>query len=148
MTSSSALTGAVQLPDGSPVRGRGLRSPAPTGPRPEFGLYLGSARLRREHDHLLTWPHEWIDWPDFLLPRDRDDAIAKIRALHERASAGLAVEVACGGGVGRTGTVVACLAVLSGLPSREAVGWARANHHRRAVETPWQRRWVEKFPAA
>jgi hypothetical protein len=145
---TSALTGAITLPDGSPVRGRGLRNPVPAGPLPEFGLYLGSARLRRGHDHLLTWPHEWIDWPDFLLPRDRDDAIAKIRALHERANAGEAVEVACGGGVGRTGTVVACLAVLSGVPSREAVGWTRANHHHRAVETPWQRRWVQNFPTA
>ena len=50
------------------------------------------------------------------------------------------------GGVGRTGTVIACLAVLTGLSPADAVAWARANYHRRAVETPWQRRWVTRFP--
>ena len=58
------------------------------------------------HDAGLTWPHEWVEWPDFLLPRDRQDAVARIRAVHEQARAGHAVEVACGGGVGRTGTVM------------------------------------------
>jgi protein-tyrosine phosphatase len=115
---------------------------APEGPPPDFGLYLGS----RRHRTAPPWPHEWIDWPDFLLPRDRDHAIGQIRALHERARAGERVEVACGGGIGRTGTVIACLAVLSGLSPADAVVWARANHHRRAVETPWQRRWVSRFP--
>lgn len=140
------LEGAIRLPDGRWVRGRGLRNPLPGGAVPGFGLYLGSGRLRRRHEDGLRWPHEWIDWPDFLLPRDRDLAIRRIGALHERAGAGEAVEVACGGGVGRTGTVVACLAVLSGLDPADAVAWTRAHHHPRAVETPWQRRWVVAFP--
>ena len=55
------------------------------------------------------------------------------------------VEVACGGGVGRTGTVLACLAVLDGLSPDEAVAWVGAHHHRRAVETRGQRRWVAQF---
>ncbi|MEU6034949.1 protein-tyrosine phosphatase family protein [Actinomadura sp. NPDC047616] len=140
------LHGAIRLPDGTWIRGRGLRHPAPDGPPPDFGLYLGTSRLRRRHEDLLTWPSHWIDWPDFLLPRDRDDAVRRIRALHERARAGEAVEVACGGGVGRTGTVIACLAVLAGLPPSDAVPWTREHHHPRAVETPWQRRWVTRFP--
>ncbi|WP_242883614.1 protein-tyrosine phosphatase family protein [Actinomadura litoris] len=143
----SALTGALRLPDGSWVRGRGLRDPAPDGPPPDFGLYLGSGRLRRRHEDALSWPHEWIEWPDFLLPRDSELAVRRVRDLHERARSGDAVEVACGGGVGRTGTVIACLAVLSGLPPEEAVAWTREHHHRRAVETPWQRRWIARFPA-
>ncbi|MBT2206581.1 MULTISPECIES: protein-tyrosine phosphatase family protein [Actinomadura] len=143
----SALTGALRLPDGSWVRGRGLRDPAPDGPPPDFGLYLGSGRLRRRHEDALNWPHEWIEWPDFLLPRDSELAVRRVRDLHGRARSGDAVEVACGGGVGRTGTVIACLAVLSGLPPQEAVAWTREHHHRRAVETPWQRRWVARFPA-
>lgn len=142
----SRLDGAIRLPDDSWVRGRGLRHPPPGGPRPGFGLYLGSARLRRRHDAALSWPHTWIDWPDFGVPRDRQRAVREIRALHDRARAGTPVEVACGGGVGRTGTVIACLAVLSGLAPSDAVAWTRANHHRRAVETPWQRRWVARFP--
>ena len=141
------LTGSLRLPDGAQVRGRGLRNPAPDGPAPDFGLYLGTPKLRRRHEAELSWPSTWIEWPDFRLPRDRDEAVRQIRALHERARSGESVEVACGGGVGRTGTVIACLAVLSGVDPAEAVSWAREHHHPRAVETPWQRRWVARFPA-
>jgi protein-tyrosine phosphatase len=136
---------AVELPDGSVIHGRGLRD-GPVALAPDRGLYLGGKRLRRRHEPELPWPHEWIAWPDFLLPRDRDSAVAAITRLHEHARAGLVVEVACGGGVGRTGTVIACLAILAGLPAAEAVTWTRAHYHRRAVETPWQRRWVGRFP--
>jgi protein-tyrosine phosphatase len=143
----SGLPGAVELPDGSWVRGRGLRRPAPAGVVPDRGLYLGARRLRARHEHELVWPHHWIDWPDFRLPRDPEHAIEQIRELHEQARAGEKVEVACGAGVGRTGTVIACLAVLAGLPGSEAVTWARATYHHRAVETPRQRAWVASFPA-
>jgi hypothetical protein len=139
------LEGAISLPGGVRVRGRGLRAPLPGGPVPDFGLCLGSGRLRRRYDAGLTWAHAWVEWPDFLLPRDHDEAVRQILGLHERARAGEAVEVACGGGVGRTGTVIACLAVLGGLGPDEAVAWTREHHHRRAVETPWQRRWVTRF---
>ena len=136
------LDGAVRFPDGAWVRGRGLRNPAPGGPLPEFGLYLGSRKLRARHD--FDWPHAWIDWPDFLLPRDTAAAVDAIRDLHRRALAGQRVEVACGGGVGRTGTAMAMLARLAGIPADEAVAWVRANYLHRAVETPWQRRWVTR----
>ena len=66
------------------------------------------------------WPHVWLDWPDFSLPRDTADAVTRIRDLHRRAGAGEAVEVACGGGIGRTGTVVAALAILAGTPTSPA----------------------------
>ena len=64
------------------------------------------------------------------------------RALTER------VEVACGGGRGRTGTALACPAVLDGVPARHAVAWVRRSYDPRAVETPWQRRWVMRFELA
>ncbi|AUI63475.1 protein-tyrosine phosphatase family protein [Amycolatopsis sp. BJA-103] len=141
----NSLLGAIELPDGVKVRGRGLGRPWPEGPSPDFGLYLGGAKLRRKHDHKMDWEREWIRWPDFLLPTDWADARRRIVTLHERAAAGEGVEVACYGGVGRTGTVMSCLATLSGLSAEEAVAWARANHHARSVETPWQRRWVGWF---
>ncbi|KAA2266487.1 protein tyrosine phosphatase [Solihabitans fulvus] len=140
------LSGAVELPDGCWVRGRGLRRPAPDD-APDYGLYLGGSRMRRDFEPALTWPHDWIDWPDFLLPRDRAAAIGRIGELHDRARRGDRVEVACGGGVGRTGTVISCLAIRAGVPAAEAVAWTRANYRHGAVETPWQRRWVARFPA-
>jgi protein-tyrosine phosphatase len=112
----------------------------PDGPLPDFGLYLGSRKLQARHT--LDWSHEWIDWPDFLLPRDSRRAVDAIRDLHRRALDGQRVEIACGGGIGRTGTVIASLAVLAGVPADDAVGWVRTHYHRRAVETPWQRRWI------
>jgi hypothetical protein len=139
------LSGAIELPDGVWVRGRGLRRGLPAGEVPEFGLYLGTGRLRARHRGELTWEQEWVHWPDFWVPRDFDEAVAKIRGLHGRARGGQRVEVACGGGVGRTGTVIACLAVVAGVAVGDAVGWAREHYHPRAVETPWQRRWVARF---
>lgn len=143
---SDRLSGSLELPDGTVIRGRGLRNPLPAGPLPEYGLYLGEAALRAKHEPALSWPHDWLDWPDFRLPRDSDAAITAIRVLHERALAGERVEAACKGGVGRTGTVLSCLAILAGVPSTEAVGWIRAHYSPHAVETPWQRRWVRAFP--
>jgi hypothetical protein len=135
----------VEFPDGTRVRGRGLARPVPDGPEPDFGLYLGTRRLRRKHGGGVTWPKEWITWPDFLLPVHPKAARASIVALHERAKAGENVEVACYGGAGRTGTVMACLATLAGVPAGDAVAWVRENYNERAVETPWQRRWVGWF---
>ncbi|WP_414672326.1 hypothetical protein [Lentzea sp.] len=51
-------------------------------------------------------------------------------------------------GHGRTGTSLACLAVLDGVPAAEAVTYVRARYDRRAVETPWRRRCVARFGAS
>ena len=72
-------------------------------------------------------------------PRDALDALHE---AHRRAAAGERVEVTCRGGVGRTGTALAALAVLDGLSPSEAVGWVRQRYHPMAVETPWQRWWL------
>lgn len=139
------LSGAIELPDGTVIRGRGRREGVPAGPTPDFGLYLGLPSARRPPTWQPDWPAEWIDWPDFRTPRDRAAAKAQIIAAFERARAGERVEVACGGGNGRTGTVIACMAVLAGHPAADAVPWTRSHYRRHAVETPWQKRWVGWF---
>lgn len=113
----------------------------PAGPEPTFALYLSGRRPAP-----VAWQARWLRWPDFWLPADRTAAGAALREAWERAGTDR-VEVACGGGVGRTGTALACLAVLDGVPRREAVGYVRARYAARAVETPWQRRFVTRFPA-
>ncbi len=138
------LDGSIELPDGAWVRGRGLRHPEPGGAKPEYALYLGTGKLRR---YRPEWEHAWVDWPDFLVPRDFATAVAQLRDLHARAKAGAAVETACGGGIGRTGTAVSCLAILAGVPAGEAVAWTRARLHPKAVEMPWQHRWIRRFAA-
>lgn len=146
------LSGAIALPDGTLVRGRGRREPFPAGPLPDFGLYLGDppdrprrALLRRRAEWRPGWPADWVDWPDFRTPRDADAAVAQIVDAYRRARSGERVEVACTGGTGRTGTVIACMAVLAGHPVDDAVPWTRSNYRRRAVETPGQRRWISWF---
>jgi hypothetical protein len=146
------LLGTIALPDGTRVRGRGRREPFPDGPLPDYGLYLGHppeqsrrALLRRRAAWLPDWPADWIDWPDFRTPRDADAAAARIVGAYHRARSGERVEIACTGGTGRTGTVIACMAVLAGHPAEDAVAWTRSHYRPRAVETPGQRRWIAWF---
>ncbi|MGF7239569.1 MAG: protein-tyrosine phosphatase family protein [Frankia sp.] len=167
------LVGAIALPDGTLIRGRGRREPVPDGPLPDFGLYLGrqpgpvvtrgplpSAAARRTRRFPFPWPTprwtvwrpdwsaEWVDWPDFRVPRDDQLAAAAIERAYRLARAGRRVEVACGGGTGRTGTVIACMVVLAGQTAADAVAWTRRYYRPRAIETRGQRRWIEHFAVA
>lgn len=92
----------------------------------------------------MAWEFRWLRWPDFRLPTDRTATATALREALERAGTER-VEVACGGGQGRTGTALACMAVLDGVPSGEAVAYVREHYAPRAVETPWQRRFVKRF---
>ncbi|MEV0633757.1 protein phosphatase [Streptomyces sp. NPDC050619] len=132
--------GVLRLPSGRLVRGRGLRRPLePGAPTPSYGVYLLGKQPAE-----VPWESRWIRWPDFRLPKDRAAARAVLTEAWERASAER-VEIACGGGRGRTGTALACLAVLDGVPPEEAVAYVRDHYDRHAVETPWQRRYVRRF---
>lgn len=118
--------------------GRGLRD-TPSSPAPQFGLYLTARRPPG-----TAWAQQWVRWPDFGLPAELSElrlalASAWVRAADER------VEVACSGGTGRTGTALACLAVLDGVPADEAVAFVRHHYRWRAVETWRQRRMVLHF---
>jgi protein-tyrosine phosphatase len=130
--------GVVELPDGRRVRGRSLRKLIPDGPEPEFGLYLLNRNPGR-----FEWPSRWVRWPDFRTPISADDAWIAFTDAYARA-ASERVEVGCDGGVGRTGTALAGIAVLAGVPRDEAVAWVRERYHPRAAEMPWQRRWLRK----
>lgn len=130
--------GVLVLPSGRRVRGRGLSAPMPDGPEPTYAVHLLGRR-----PPALPWPSTWIPWPDFGLPLQPHRARrvlldAWVRAERER------VEIACGGGRGRTGTALACLAVLDGLLPEDAVTYVRAHYAPGAVETPWQRWFVRR----
>lgn len=139
ITWEPAAAGVLRLPSGRLIRGRGLSRPLPAGPTPGFALYL----LGRQPPP-VPWEARWVRWPDFWLPSDRSDAADALREAWARAEAGR-VEIACAGGHGRTGTALACLAVLDGLPASQAVAYVREHYAARAVETPWQRRFVTRF---
>jgi hypothetical protein len=114
------VPGVVTLPNGLRVRGRGLRDgPPAVGELPDFGVYLTG----KPHTE-PGWESRWVSWPDFRLPRSTPEAIAALAEAYDLGRTER-VEIACDGGTGRTGT-----------------DWVRENYRARAVETPWQRRWV------
>jgi protein-tyrosine phosphatase len=134
----------VTLPDGTGLLARGrLDLVVSDRPRePDFALYLDS---RWEDDPTVTWPHRIVDWPDFGLPADEAATFGDIADLYRRARAGELVEVACYGGIGRTGTVLGCLCVLAGVPASGAVAWVRSSYHASAVETAEQSQFIDRF---
>jgi hypothetical protein len=129
---------AVTFPDGTTVLASGWLERRRDEPAPDFGLYLDSSWA-------AWWPSVSLDWPDFGVPSDAVVADTEIRAAFSRAQLGQRVEVACVGGHGRTGTVLACMAVLAGVPAAEAVEWVRAQYCGRAVQEPAQQYWVERW---
>ncbi len=123
----------VVLSDGTEVTAVsfGSADPYARGVPPDFGLYLDE-RWRP------PWPHEHLDWPDFSVPSDPVPVVAALESLRHRARDGQRVEIGCYGGHGRTGTALACLAILCGQAPEEAVSWVRATYCERAVETDEQ----------
>jgi protein-tyrosine phosphatase len=134
----------VALPDGTFVLAQGRLDLVPSDrPRlPDFAVYLDE---RWHEDPEVTWPFLLIDWEDFGVPADEPAAFAAILDLHRRAESGELVEIACYRGVGRTGTVLSCLAVVAGVPLGDAVGWVRRHYHPQAVETPEQEQLIARF---
>jgi Protein-tyrosine phosphatase len=127
----------VVLPGGATLRAASFdpSNPYTRDADPDYGLYLDS-RWRP------PWDHSHIDWPDYGVPEKSDAVVEALRAVLERARSGQRIEVGCLGGHGRTGTALACLAVLSGHPAEDAVTWVRSNYCTHAVETPEQEAFV------
>ena len=134
-------SGVLRLPSGRLVRGRGLRQPPPPGPEPTFAVYLLG-----KTPPTVTWESRWLRWPDFWLPTNRKQAHLLLHEAWERAVSER-VEIACASGRGRTGTALACLAVIDGVPADQAVAYVRQRYDPHAVETRWQKRYVARFPA-
>jgi hypothetical protein len=130
----------LQLPRGGRVRASASYHRAEHDPDRAWGLYL-------DPHWVPTWPARVVAWENLGLPHDFDDAVDAIFESHRIIREGGLVEVGCQGGIGRTGTVIACYAILDGLAPDEAVPWVRANYLVRAVETPVQEWWVEWFGA-
>jgi hypothetical protein len=130
----------VVLPDRTEVVAVSFdaRNPYAREHSPDFGLYLDS-----QWDP--PWPHDHLEWPDFGVPGDPAPVGSALRSLLERARCGERVEVGCLGGHGRTGTALACAAVLCGLPSGDAVAWVRENYCAKAVESAKQEAFVVGF---
>lgn len=129
----------VTFVDGTTVVGARflVDDPYRPDPAPAFGLYL-------DRRWAPPWDHTHLRWVDFGVP-DAAELRVALDGVLDRARRGERVEVGCLGGHGRTGTALACLAVLTGTPSAEAVAWVRAVYCEKAVETDEQREFVASF---
>ncbi len=133
---------SVTLIDGTQVVGVTFvaEDPYTRDTAPTFGLYL-------DERWNPPWTHSHVDWPDFELPGDTNAFRVALHDALGRAKQGERVEIGCWGGHGRTGTALACLAVLAGTPASEAVAWVRENYCEQAVETAAQEAFVLAFGA-
>ena len=108
---------------------------------PDHALYLETSRLP-------VSAATYIPWKDYGLPTINHHHAAQIICeTYYLAASGLTVEIGCIGAHGRTGTALACMAILSGVPVDEAVEWVREHHCKSAVEGEMQRWWVQWFGA-
>jgi Protein-tyrosine phosphatase len=127
----------VILPDGTEVTAASFdaKDPYARDQAPDYGLYF-------DQKWSPPWAHDHLDWPDFGVPDDATTAVGALCSVLERARAGERAEVGCLGGHGRTGTALACLAILTGCPPSEAVAWVRAIYCADAIETAEQEAFV------
>ena len=127
----------VVLPDGTQVTAASFDPVAPYSRDcdPDYGLCF-------DFRWQPPWDHGHIDWPDFGVPANTEAVVQALKAVLERARSGQDIEVGCLGGHGRTGTALACLAVLTGLSAFDAVAWVRSRYCAEAVETPEQEAFI------
>ena len=93
---------------------------------------------------------EWrLDVPDYGVPDEAalrgvlQQMLAEMRAAPDGA-----YHIGCKAGIGRTGTVMACLAIMAGAAEGDPVAWLRAAYHPGAIETPAQEDFVRGFTRA
>lgn len=92
---------------------------------PEFARWQGSGSRTRYR----------YSWPRLTAPPDIDELARVLLALQSATEQGDVVEISCFGGHGRTGTVLACLAVLSGENPADAISRVRDEYCARAIST-------------
>ena len=127
-----------QLPDGTRIVASGCFDRTTDDEVPDYGLYAYECWRP-------TWPAAFIDWVDFGLPVDTPLASGLIVEAFDRVRSGQMMEVGCAAGNGRTGCIIACMAILAGTAPNDAVEWTRSHYCLHAIDTSEQERWVEAF---
>ncbi len=134
----------VHMPDGlTTVHATSLSKQFEASTIPDFGLYLDGG-WRPDCMAIM------LPWRDYGLPAVSDAfADYAIKEAFSWAQAGAFVEVGCIGAHGRTGTVLACIAILADpeLTGPEAVTFIRAAFCNHAIESAEQEWWVARFHA-
>lgn len=128
----------VTFPSDVTVYASSIRHREANDEAPDYGLYLDGGWAP-------ACPNVHLAWSDYGLPDRWQLAVATIIDAYRRAEDGYWVEIGCIGGHGRTGTVLACMAVLSGMDGYSAVKWVRSTYCSSAIENIDQEWWVHWF---
>jgi hypothetical protein len=93
---------------------------------PDFAAWTGAGRAAVVHR---------LFWPKLAAPPDPAELLRRLEEVRGVLRSGGRAEVFCFGGHGRTGTVLACLAVLDGEGPDAAIARLRRDYCARAVST-------------
>lgn len=107
---------------------------------PDYGVYFATSWSPQ------TW-NCYCPWTDYGNPKYPEMAAKILVDVWKRARNGQDVEIGCIGGHGRTGTALACIAVLQGLSPEDAIKWVRKEYCDHAIESDKQEWWVTWFKA-
>jgi len=135
----------VVLPSGLsiyPTSNRWDASKSNSGMKYDFGLYFDRCWAGS-----LTSRNEFVNWPDFGLPKDFDMFDEQIKDAWAKVKAGKNVQIGCIGAHGRTGTALGCFFVLDGGDAAKAKDWVRSNHCSDSIETAEQEWFILAFAA-
>ena len=88
----------------------------------------------------------WFPIVDMTPPANQPDTIALVGSILAALAKGQNVLVHCRGGLGRTGTIVACVLKAAGFTAPHAIGITRATRPN-TIERGTQVEFVAKFPA-
>lgn len=129
------------LPSGTVIYGSSSHSHKVDEPGPDYGVYA-----------LSSWPattiSTYIPWTDFGLPRVSAIQVIGVLTDHlELARQGFTIEFGCQGGHGRTGTMLAIMAVLDGAEPQAAIESVWSDYCEHALETDNQEWYVHHVHA-
>ncbi|QJC22366.1 protein-tyrosine phosphatase family protein [Arcanobacterium buesumense] len=134
--------GVITLPSGRRIRGRSWRVAVEEQAdisivlTTSVGNRFGASTVRSHAGQTIT-----IDWPDYRLPRRPAQALQTLREAWNDA-VDRKIEITCAGGVGRTGTALAILAVFDGMDPHDAIDFIQREYNPESVASPAQRAFV------
>ena len=132
----------LTLPGGSlVVHCSQLWNDRPEADQPDFGLYA-------ETKWNPTWRNEFINWPDYGIPKDLATACIQIGSAYVMIEDGSDVEIGCWGGHGRTGTILACMVLLDmrgEWTADQAIAWVKTSYCDKAIEVDEQKWFIKYF---
>lgn len=132
----------VVFPDGTKIWASSVHDRKDDDPVPDFGCYMDT-----------MWHPEWISfqltWTDRRLPKvPMGQVLWMVDYLLDLARGGHVVEIGCIGGHGRTGTLMAVMALKAGAGNAEAArNFVRERYCKQAIESDVQEWYVDAVDA-